>query len=394
MANQNLVQRIMDDAKKCVALGWSVEMFPNNCGHWTVGMKMQPSLTACPYVGRTIILDVNITWDYPKSPPTIHLKSAIYHPHFEQGSDLMGCNPKVYWHEQLDVIRSLQAVAYLLEAPYPRLSNTCGEFTCFKRAMLEESRAAFENNVKAFVRKAATFGINDKDAGEIAIRDAALDRADAISQALEKAAYRYQALVRDLPFTHESNCERRTRSIASKPMIETNITPGSTPNPPPQGPSTTDTDVNVRLKPVITKSASRSNRIEVSTEGDLASKRAKYCGPKILQLFLQPSNQSSRASVTARTTDTPALLRHYASDVSLAPVPKDHRKQSVRCMCNRELLPSKVWASLIWDEDDRPPSRLCHILCCSNYGYSMFKMVTRCMSQLASGVSAPYSTSR
>jgi ubiquitin-protein ligase len=78
-----------------------VETFQDNCGHWTVTMPMAGDLPACPYAGRALVFDVNILWDYPKSPPTVTLTSEIFHPHFFRGCNPIGCVPKPRWHERV-----------------------------------------------------------------------------------------------------------------------------------------------------------------------------------------------------------------------------------------------------------------------------------------------------
>lgn len=78
-----------------------------------------------------------------------------------------------------------------------------------------------------------------------------------------------------------------------RPIIQASSTPGNSTTPAP-GAVTTDMDVSTTIKPVVVKSSERSSRLEVSMDGSLATKRPKYCGAKIFQLFLQPSNQASR----------------------------------------------------------------------------------------------------
>lgn len=45
-----LVQRIMDEASRCRAYGWEVQMFPDNCGHWTLTMPIGEDVPSCPCV--------------------------------------------------------------------------------------------------------------------------------------------------------------------------------------------------------------------------------------------------------------------------------------------------------------------------------------------------------
>ena len=80
---------------------------------------MRAGLPACPYAGRTIMLDVNITWDYPKSPPAIQVTSKIFHPHLYPGSDAMGCSPKPRWHEQVHCLAFPLVLTATDRAPIP-----------------------------------------------------------------------------------------------------------------------------------------------------------------------------------------------------------------------------------------------------------------------------------
>lgn len=43
-----LVQRIMDEANRCRAHGWEVQMFSDNCGHWTLTMPIGEDVPGCP----------------------------------------------------------------------------------------------------------------------------------------------------------------------------------------------------------------------------------------------------------------------------------------------------------------------------------------------------------
>ncbi|EDQ88814.1 uncharacterized protein MONBRDRAFT_37291 [Monosiga brevicollis MX1] len=212
-------------------------------------MPMRSDSRTCPYAGRNIIIDVNIQWDYPKSPPGINITSAILHPHLSKEVSALGCNAKARWHDKLDVVRALQAVHYLLDCPILRNNNACGEFMCTQqRPSTQQARSYFPDNILEFVRKAAEFGVDLKNPAEVAAKDAVLARADV--------------------------CDRRTRTVDVK------------------------------------------------------------------------------NTMTARSTDTPDILKHYVSDISLANAPPVAKTMQIKCTCQRELrdhLP--LWMQQISDGD-------------------------------------------
>ena len=83
--------------------------------------------------GRSFILDVNILWDYPNTMPEITFRSEIFHPHFFDGGNCLGCQAKLRWSPQFSVTQALLAIRDMILEPYPREQSPDGPVSCMSR---------------------------------------------------------------------------------------------------------------------------------------------------------------------------------------------------------------------------------------------------------------------
>jgi ubiquitin-conjugating enzyme (huntingtin interacting protein 2) len=88
-----------------------------NLTHWKAKI-IGPSET--PYAGGTFFLDINITDDYPYSPPKIKFITKIWHPNISSQTgaiclDVLGKE----WSPAMTLVTALLSIQALLSAPEP-----------------------------------------------------------------------------------------------------------------------------------------------------------------------------------------------------------------------------------------------------------------------------------
>lgn len=274
-----LVQRIMSEAEHCRQKGWTVQMFPDNCGHWTLTMPVDDSSPTCPYAGKTFKLDINIMWDFPTSPPKVTFTSQIFHPHLYANCNITGCAPTLRWHNQLTVVDTVLAVKHLLEQPFPRDIGSA-HLSCMAvspKNTDHEARALFPHAIHDFVRKAIASGTATENVDKEMVARTQ-KRADRIAELLSRVCARHEVLRSDLPLSHAVGCDR-------------------------------------------------SLRVELDARPDEA----------VLQVAVYSPTPLSRTQVIVQGRDTPTVLKRQISDLSLDVRGLPPIKQSLRCICSQEL---------------------------------------------------------